>query len=109
MTLRIRQDLSVTHLLLESVSRVYGTPEIVTRSTLQHKIKQTNNFTKEKKIYPLCVWRNRTCRKRCRKNVLDILCKFKDPEELEAYTETTINLTGLPPRTSSIKDEILNG
>jgi hypothetical protein len=40
---------------------------------------------------------------------LDILCKFKDPEELETYTETTMNLTGLPPRISSIKDEILNG
>ena len=54
-TLRIRQELSVTRLLLEGVLRVYGAPEIVARSTLQHKIKQANNFTKEKKIDPICV------------------------------------------------------
>jgi hypothetical protein len=54
-TLRIRQEVSVTRLLLESVSGVYGTSEIGTRSALQRVIKQTNNFTKEKRIDPLCV------------------------------------------------------
>jgi hypothetical protein len=51
----MRQEPSVTPLLLESVSRVYGASEIVTQNTLQHMIKQINTFTKEKKIDPICV------------------------------------------------------
>jgi hypothetical protein len=49
----MRLELSVTHLFLEIVSRGYSASGIVTRSTLQHMITQTNNFTKENKIDPV--------------------------------------------------------
>jgi len=78
----MRQELSVTHLLLESVSRVYGASEIVTRSALQHMVKQTNNFTEEKKMDPVCVCvRKQNMQKKMQEECLDISCKFNDLEE----------------------------
>jgi hypothetical protein len=49
----MRQELSFTHLLLATLSR--GASEIVTRSTVQNMIKQTNDFTKEKMVNPVRV------------------------------------------------------
>jgi hypothetical protein len=107
MTSRMRQEPSVTPLLLQSVSRVCGLSEIVTQNTLQYTIKQIHNFTKENIDPTRCSVRQSRCKKNVYMFHVNVISLKR--RVLKACTGATIDLTWLPPRNASIEDEIWVG